>query len=134
MRRWATEPGCRVELERWLAPFLDRLGHKARARMCPLYVAGLIGPGERKSIAPMAERLGLSAHGQLHRFVSAGTWDAAPLLEELARQADALLGGAEAVPVVDDTALPKKGSASSVWHPSTLRCSASRPTARPWSR
>ena len=34
------------ELEQWLKPFLDRLGHKARRRMCPLYVAGLIGPGE----------------------------------------------------------------------------------------
>jgi hypothetical protein len=44
------------ELERWLKPFLDRLGHKARRRMCPLYGAGLIGPGERKSIQPMAER------------------------------------------------------------------------------
>ena len=38
------------ELERWLKPFLDRLGHKARRRMCPLYVAGLIGPGDRKSV------------------------------------------------------------------------------------
>jgi hypothetical protein len=28
------------ELERWLKPFLDRLGHKARRRMCPLYVSG----------------------------------------------------------------------------------------------
>src|SRR3954454_1775313 len=37
------------ELGRWLKPFLDRLGHKARRRMCPLYVAGLIGPGDRKS-------------------------------------------------------------------------------------
>jgi hypothetical protein len=37
------------ELERWLKPFLDRLGHKTRQRMCPLYVAGLIGPGDRKS-------------------------------------------------------------------------------------
>jgi SRSO17 transposase len=44
------------ELGRWLKPFLDRLDHKARRRMCPLYVAGLIGPGERKSIQPMAER------------------------------------------------------------------------------
>ena len=43
------------ELERWLEPFLTRLGHKARRRMCPLYVAGLIGPGERKSVGPMAE-------------------------------------------------------------------------------
>src|SRR6266446_1610687 len=45
------------ELGRWLKPFLDRLGHKARRQMCPLYVSGLIGPGDRKSIAPMAEPL-----------------------------------------------------------------------------
>ena len=32
------------DLESWLKPFLARLGHKARRRMCPLYVAGLIGP------------------------------------------------------------------------------------------
>ncbi len=32
------------ELGRWLKPFLDRLGHKARRQMCPLYVAGMIGP------------------------------------------------------------------------------------------
>ena len=44
------------ELERWLKPFLDRLGHKARRRMCPL-IAGLIGPGERKSIQPMGGAL-----------------------------------------------------------------------------
>src|SRR3982074_3529628 len=43
------------ELGRWLKPFLDRLGHKARRQMCPLYVSGLIGPGDRKSIQPMAE-------------------------------------------------------------------------------
>src|SRR5438445_6083202 len=47
----------RVELGRWLKPFLDRLGHKARRQMCPLYVSGLIGPGDRKSIQPMARRL-----------------------------------------------------------------------------
>ena len=32
------------ELGRWLEPFLERLGHRSRQRMCPLYVAGLIGP------------------------------------------------------------------------------------------
>ena len=42
------------ELRAWLAPFLDKLGHKARRRMCPLYVAGLIGPGDRKSIQSRA--------------------------------------------------------------------------------
>ena len=50
-------PGWEDELERWLMPFLDRLGHKTRQRICPLYVAGLIGPGDRKSVQPMAERL-----------------------------------------------------------------------------
>src|SRR6516162_7359156 len=49
----------RDELGRWLKPFLDRLGHKARRQMCPLYVSGLIGPGDRKSIQPMAKRLAL---------------------------------------------------------------------------
>ncbi len=43
----------RDELGRWLAPFLA-LGHKARRRMCPLYIAGLIGPGDRKSVQPLA--------------------------------------------------------------------------------
>ena len=45
------------DLERWLAPFFGRLGHKARRRMFPLYVEGLIGPGDRKSVEPMAARL-----------------------------------------------------------------------------
>ncbi|MGY3357483.1 SRSO17 transposase [Bradyrhizobium sp. GM0.4] len=59
-------PGWEDELERWLMPFLDRLGHKTRQRMCPLYVAGLIGPGDRKSVQPMAERLATSNYDQLH--------------------------------------------------------------------
>jgi len=102
----------RVELERWLSPFLTALGHKARARICPAYVAGLIAIGERKSIQPMAQRDGVVGYDQLHHFVGAGVWDAAPLERELARQADAMLGGDEAFLIVDDTALPKKGTHS----------------------
>jgi hypothetical protein len=63
----------RDELGGWLEPFLDRLGHKARRRMCPLYVSGLIGPGDRKSIAPMAKHLALGACDQLHHFIAAGS-------------------------------------------------------------
>ncbi len=102
----------RDELGRWLAPFLARLGHKARRRMCPLYIAGLIGPGDRKSVQPMAERLAPGEYDQLHHFVSAGVWDAAALEEELLIQADRLVGGRDAVLVIDDTALPKKGKHS----------------------
>ncbi len=45
-----------ADLERWLAPYLEALGNKTRRRMCPAYIAGLIGPGDRKSIQPMAAR------------------------------------------------------------------------------
>jgi len=100
------------DLSEWLKPFLSRLGHKARRRMCPLYVAGLIGPGERKSVGPMAERLAPGDYDQRHHFVSSGVWDAAPLEQELACQANGLVGGPQAVLVIDDTALPKKGSHS----------------------
>lgn len=101
--------GWIADLEHWLKPFLARLGHKARRQMCPLYIAGLIGPGDRKSVQPMAERLAPGAYDRLHHFVAAGVWDAAPLEAELLVQADRLVGGSDAVLVVDDTALPKKG-------------------------
>jgi SRSO17 transposase len=100
------------ELGRWLKPFLDRLGHKARRRMCPLYVAGLIGPGDRKSVQPMAARLAPGGYDQLHHFIADGVWDAAPLESELLVQADRLVGGKDAVLVIDDTAMPKKGDRS----------------------
>lgn len=80
--------------------------------MCPLYVAGLIGPGERKSVGPMADRVAPGRYDRLHHFVSDGVWDAAPLERELSVQADKLVGGANAFLVIDDTALPKKGTHS----------------------
>src|ERR1700757_5153015 len=100
------------DLERWLQPFLARLGHKTRRRMCPVYVSGLIGPGDRKSIQPMAERLALGSYDRLHHFISSGVWDAVPVEAELLVQADKLVGGRDAVLVVDDTTILKKGKHS----------------------
>jgi SRSO17 transposase len=100
------------ELGRWLKPFLDCLGHKTRRRMCPLYVSGLTGPGDRKSVQPMAARLAPGDYDQLHHFIADGVWDAAPLESELLVQADRLVGGKDAVLVIDDTAMPKKGDRS----------------------
>src|SRR2546428_1474283 len=96
-----------AELRGWLEPFLERLGHKARRRMCPLYVSGLIGPGNRKSIQPMAENT-----INFTTFIAAGVWDARPVETELLVQADRLVGGSDAVLVIDDTAIPKKGTHS----------------------
>ncbi len=80
----------RQDLERWLAPFLAAFGHKARRGMCPAYIAGLIGPGDRKSIQPMAARAEDVGYDRLHHFIAAGIWDSAPLEAELWRQADGL--------------------------------------------
>ncbi len=46
------------DLDRWLDPFLLVMGRKTRRTWAPLYLRGLLGPGERKSLLPMAERLG----------------------------------------------------------------------------
>ena len=100
------------ELGHFLKPFLDRLGHKGRRRMCPLYVSGLIGPGDRKSVQPMAKRLDLDEYDQLHHFIAAGVWDATPVETELLVQADRLVGGNDAMLVIDDTAIAKKGTHS----------------------
>jgi len=59
----------RDELGRWLKLFLTRLRHKSRRQMCPLYVSGLIGPGDRKSIQPMARRLALGACDHPHHQI-----------------------------------------------------------------
>ena len=100
------------DLDRWLSPFLNALRHKARARMCPVYVAGLIGAGDRKSVQPMAAREGEVGYDQLHHFIASGVWDAAPLENVLLAEADRMVGGADAWLIVDDTALPKKGEHS----------------------
>ena len=102
----------RDDLREWLDPFVATLGDRRRERMCPAYVEGLIGPGDRKSVQPMAMRSPGIGYDQLHHFISAALWDSAPLEKELCRQADALVGGSDAWLIIDDTALPKKGRAS----------------------
>jgi SRSO17 transposase len=101
-----------ADLDHWLEPLLDATGCSTRRKMAPLDVRGLLGSGGRKSVQPMAERLGLSGHDQLHHFISSPAWDDAPLWRVLAEQVDRQVGGADAVLVVDDTGIPKKGDLS----------------------
>jgi SRSO17 transposase len=104
--------GWEAELERWLEPFLARLRRKTQRYWAPFYVKGLILPGERKSVEPMAARVAPGDLQQLHHFVSTSPWATAPLEEELVRAADRLVGGPDAVLVIDDTALVKQGRRS----------------------
>jgi SRSO17 transposase len=87
---------------------LARLGHKARRQMCPLYVSGLIGPGDRSRW-----RSGLQLATTINCTTSSRPGSGTPSLEtELLVQADKLVGGSDAVLVIDDTAIPKKGMRS----------------------
>jgi SRSO17 transposase len=101
--------GWEEELARWLEPFLARLRRKEQRRWAPFYLKGLILPGERKSVEPMAARVAPGDLQQLHHFVSTSPWATAPLEDELVRAVDRLVGGPDAVLVVDDTALVKQG-------------------------
>lgn len=60
----------RRDLEVWLKPFVSALQHKTRARMCPAYIAGLIGPGDCKSVQPMAARTSEASYDQPTPFRS----------------------------------------------------------------
>ena len=74
-----------------------------------LYVRGLLTDGARKSMQPMAERLGVD-HQQLQQFVTSSTWDYTTVRANVARWAvDAIDPAAY---VIDDSGFPKDGVAS----------------------
>src|SRR5438552_15289252 len=74
-----------------------------------LYVRGLLTDGRRKSMQPMAERLGID-HQRLQQFITSSTWDYAAVRRNVARWF-ASSQPVEAL-VVDDTGFPKDGPAS----------------------
>ena len=100
------------ELDRWFEPFSEALEHKVRRKWAPIYVRGLIAPGERKSIVPIAERMAAGDGPQLHHFVAASRWETEPLEAVLVEKVARLVGGKGSHLIIDDTALPKKGTES----------------------
>lgn len=100
------------ELERWSEPYLEAFAHKVRRQWAPVYLRGLLVPGDRKSIEPIVERVAPGEKEQIHHFVATSTWDTAPIEAVHARRCNELVGGADAHLIIDDTALPKKGEHS----------------------
>src|SRR3954471_21375746 len=96
----------------------DVLGHADRRAPLRAYTTGLLLPGERKSVEPMAARVDPgrvgAAHQSLHHFVAKAAWDDAALLAAVRAHAlPAMLGrGPVRAWIVDDTGLPKKGRLS----------------------
>src|SRR4051812_13548794 len=92
--------------ERMLGPALRRAEQRINGE---LYLRGLLTDGARKSMQPMAERLGVD-HQRLQQFVSSSTWDYTVVRATLARWAMAAVG--PHAYVVDDVGFPKDGDAS----------------------
>jgi SRSO17 transposase len=86
---------------------LARTDQRARGRC---YLRGLLLDGRRKSIEPMAARLGEVHYQALHHFIAVSPWDWRPVRRRLAEVMTAALG--PTAWVVDDTGFPKDGSCS----------------------
>ncbi|HXG70291.1 MAG TPA: IS701 family transposase [Gemmatimonadaceae bacterium] len=71
------------------------------------YLGGLMLDGRRKSIQPMAERLGEHDHQGLSQFVNQSTWAVEPVREALAVRMFAELD--PELLVIDDVGFPKQG-------------------------
>src|ERR671910_1340450 len=101
------------------AAYVERLasvlGHADRAAPLKAYCTGLILPGERKSIEPIAARVEpgrvQAAHQSLHHFVAKADWSDEALLAVVRTEVLPQIErhGPIRAWIVDDTSFPKKG-------------------------
>jgi SRSO17 transposase len=99
----------RPRLLDFAAEMLGGLPRKDQRAAGELYVRGLLTDGQRKSMVPMAARLGTD-HQRLQQFITSSTWDYAAVRRNVARWF-ASSQPVEAL-VIDDTGFPKDGTAS----------------------
>lgn len=101
--------------EQYCDTIVDSLMHADRDQPARWYIKGLMLPGERKSVEPMAARVQpqnvRSAHQSMHHLVADAPWSDEALLTAVAERVLAkLIGEGEPVRwIVDDTGFPKKG-------------------------
>lgn len=105
-----------------LAAYLDAiaagLGHARRAASARAYCTGLLLPGARKSIEPMAARLDpahvQAKHQSLHHVVAEADWDDAAMLAAVRAQVLPAIErhGPVCYWIIDDTGFPKQGQHS----------------------
>src|SRR5438034_4708257 len=101
------------------AAYLDSLAqaaeHADRVEPLKSYCKGLLLPGERKSVEPMAARLAPGdvrrMHQSLHHVVAAAPWRDDEVLAEVRRQVLPAMQkhGPVVAWIVDDTGFPKQG-------------------------
>ncbi len=101
--------------ERYCDGIVSTLLHADREQPARWYIKGLMLPGERKSVEPMAARVQpaqvRSAHQSMHHLVADAPWSDEAMLSAVAeRVLPKLIEAHGAVRwIVDDTGFPKKG-------------------------
>src|SRR5437773_9258947 len=93
LRRMSASSSAPGAQQQRFAAYLDSLaraaGHLDRAVPLKSYCTGLLLPGERKSIEPMAARLApdnvCRMHQSLHHLVADAPWDDEEMLAEVRR-------------------------------------------------
>ncbi len=107
--------GSESRFAAYVEAITQALGHADRAPPFRSYCAGLLLPGDRKSVEPMAARVQpgrvRAAHQSLHHFVAKSDWsDEAVLAAVRARVLPVIeRHGPIRALIVDDTGIPKKG-------------------------
>ena len=111
--------GLEARFERYCEVMVSALSHADWATPARWYLKGLMLPGGRKSVEPMAARVHpadvRSAHQSMHHLVADADWQDAALLAAVAGEVLPGLtrsGKAACVWIVADTGLPKKGTHS----------------------
>src|SRR5512134_717373 len=105
-------------LQEYIARLTAVLGHADRQQRLVGYCTGLLLPGERKSVEPMAARLDPaqvpSLHQALHHFVATAAWSDAAVPTAVREQVQPALvrHGPITAWIIDDTGFPKKGKHS----------------------
>jgi SRSO17 transposase len=94
----------------FIGPLVAGLGRSERRQAGVSYVEGLLLPGQRKSIGPMAERLGVDGQ-KLQQFVTDSPWEEQEIWRRIAREVIPSLEPIEAW-VVDETGWLKQGEHS----------------------
>ena len=99
----------RPRLWAFAAEMLGDLPRNDQRAAGELYARGLLTDGQRKSMQPMAARLGAD-HQRLQQFITSSTWDYAVVRRNIARWF--AVGQPVEALVVDDTGFPKDGDES----------------------
>ena len=110
--------GSESRLAAYVEALTGALGHADRAAPFRSYCTGLLLPGARKSVEPMAARVEplrvQAVHQSLHHFVAKADWSEDALLAAVRARVLPVMQQQGAVRgwVVDDTGIPKKGKHS----------------------